>query len=85
MNSAGRVGIASAGVVATAFVGTCAIVATHFFSQWNWLWVVGIPLAVTAALFRRSPPWVWPLIFAWLAICSFFVVLLTNQALGFGT
>ena len=85
MNNIRRVASASIGVVATTALAACVIVANRLFSEWNWLWILGLPLAFTIIYFRRSPPWVWPAGFFWLAICSFFAFMLASQALGLGT
>lgn len=85
MNSVVRIASANLSVVATAALAAWGIVASHFFSEWNWLWILGFPVAATFVLFRRSSPWVWAALFAWLAICSFFAFVLTTQALGLGT
>jgi hypothetical protein len=84
MNSAIRVAVGTIGVVAAAALAALVIVESRYFSEWNWLWIVGFPLAVTIVLFRRSRPWVWPAAFAWLVICSFLAFVLTTQALGLG-
>ena len=85
MNSVIRVGIGSLSVIAGAALAEVLIVENRFYSEWNWSFVIGLPLAVTIFLAPRFRPWVWPLAFTWLVICSFFAFMLTAQALGSGT
>jgi len=72
-------------VIGAAALAAYVAVARHFFSEWNWLCILGFPLVATVVLFRHSRPWVWPATFVWLAICSFLAFMATTQALGLGT
>ena len=84
MNNAVRVASASLGVVIAAAAATYVVVAIQFLSEWNWLWLVGVPLLSCGIFFRRSPPWIWPAAFAWLTICSFFSAVLTAEIFDVG-
>ena len=85
MNSVLRIASGSLAVIGTAALAAYLVVASHFYSEWNWLWIMGFPLVATVVLFRRSRPWVWPATFAWLTACSFLAFMVTTQALGLGT
>lgn len=84
MNNAVRVAGASLGVVIAAAAATYVVGEVQFWSEWNWLWLLGVPLLSCWIFFRRSSPWTWPAAFAWLMTCSFFTMALTAETLDLG-
>ena len=84
MNLAVRLVSASLAVVATAALATSIMVASHFTSEWNWLWLLGFPFLYAVLVFRRHSLWmrIWAL--PWLEICAFFTMTITTAAIGGG-
>ena len=85
MDGVFRLTSASLAVVATAALAAWFVASSRIVSEWNWAWIVGFPIAATAIFFRRSLPWVWLVVFAWLAICSFVAFMTTAAELGLGS
>ena len=85
MNRGVRVASASGCVIAAAVLATYVVAANHFFSPWNWLWILGFPIAAIIVFFRRFSPWVWLGGFVWLTTCSFATFMLSSLAFGIGT
>jgi hypothetical protein len=80
-----RIVYASLGVMSAAALAAYSVAGNHFFSPWNWLLILGLPVVAIIVFFRRSPLSVWLASFAWLVICPFLAFMATGQALGLGT
>lgn len=85
MNTLFRIAGATVVAFATAALVAWCVVASQFFSSWNWLAIIGPPLAISYIALRREPLWMRAALFVWLAVVSFVGFLLTTQALGLGT
>jgi hypothetical protein len=67
---------------ATALVATLSALATRIVfnfglypSNWNYCWIVGVPLFATAAMFRESKLSISLLVVCWLVDCSMFMLM----------